>query len=380
MLWKRIIVGDQERVLIAKNGRFSGILEQGQHRIFVAPGVTLETERHNLRGLVFESKWTDYLAQKRPDLVSRHFMRVETSDAQVAMVYVDGKLKEVLLPAKRVLYWRGLVEVTAEVVDVIAQPEIPAIKLPALERLGQNSHALLTTVEEAKTGLLFIDNRLVRTLSPGKYGFWAVTGSPRVEIIDLRRQTLEIAGQKILSRDKVALRVNILADYQVRNAVKAKNVVTNFEGHLYRLLQLTVRQALGKKTLEEVLAAKTEIDEDAVAIVRSEMSSMGMEVGAVALKDIILPGDMREIMNQVVSAEKQAQANLIRRREETAATCSLLNTAKLLEDNPILVRLKELETLEKLVEKVDRLTVTGGFEGLLDNLIELKTPPMAKSR
>ncbi len=100
---------------------------------------------------------------------------------------------------------------------------------------------------------------------------------------------------------------------------------------------------------------------------------MGFLVGSISLKDIILPGDVREIMNQVVSAEKQAQANLIRRREETAATRSLLNTAKLLEDNPILVRLKELETLEKLVEKVDRVSVNGGFEGLLENLMELQT-------
>jgi len=95
-------------------------------------------------------------------------------------------------------------------------------------------------------------------------------------------------------------------------------------------------------------------------------------VGSIALKDIILPGEMRDILNQVVSAEKQAQANLIRRREETAATRSLLNTAKLMEDNPILVRLKELETLEKLVEKVDRLTVNNGFEGLLENLVSIR--------
>ena len=108
------------------------------------------------------------------------------------------------------------------------------------------------------------------------------------------------------------------------------------------------------------------------------MNALGVEVGAIALKDIILPGEMREIMNQVVSAEKQAQANLIRRREETAATRSLLNTAKLLEDNPILVRLKELETLEKLVEKVDRVTVNGGFEGLLENLIEIRKPAGVK--
>jgi len=133
-----------------------------------------------------------------------------------------------------------------------------------------------------------------------------------------------------------------------------------------------VRQTLGRKTLEEVLADKTDVDESVAVAVRAEMEIIGVRVGSIALKDIILPGEMRDILNQVVSAEKQAQANLIRRREETAATRSLLNTAKLMEDNPILVRLKELETLEKLVEKVDRLTVNNGFEGLLENLVSIR--------
>ena len=127
-------------------------------------------------------------------------------------------------------------------------------------------------------------------------------------------------------------------------------------------------------TLEEILAEKVDIDEARLTGVRQEMQGLGVRVGAIALKDVILPGDMRDILNQVVTAEKQAQANLIRRREETAATRSLLNTAKLMEDNPLLVRLKELETLEKLAEKVDRVSVSGGFEGLLDNLIALQEP------
>ena len=374
MLWKRIIVGDQERALVSKNGRFGGIFTPGEYRLFTTPGVSLDVEKYNVRELVFQSTWADYLAKERPDIAERHFTRVETNDLQVAMVYVDRKLFKVMLPAKRLLFWRGAAEVTAEVVNVIDEPEVPAQKLPALERLGKESLTTFCLVEEAKAGLLYIDNRLTRTLSPGKYGFWAVTGSPRVDIVDLRRQTIEVPGQEILSRDKVSLRVNILAEYQVKDPVKAKQTIANFEAYFYRLLQLTMRQALGRKTLEEILAEKTEMDENTASVVRAEMSALGVEVGAIALKDIILPGEMREIMNQVVSAEKQAQANLIRRREETAATRSLLNTAKLLEDNPILVRLKELETLEKLVEKVDRLTVTNGFEGLLDKLIEIRKP------
>jgi regulator of protease activity HflC (stomatin/prohibitin superfamily) len=84
---------------------------------------------------------------------------------------------------------------------------------------------------------------------------------------------------------------------------------------------------------------------------------------------------MRELINKVVEAEKVAQANLIRRREETAATRSLLNTAKLMEDNPTLLRLKELEAIERVTEKIGRIDVHAGQQGLnavLDQLVSLK--------
>ena len=95
---------------------------------------------------------------------------------------------------------------------------------------------------------------------------------------------------------------------------------------------------------------------------------------SVGVKDVILPGEMKTILNQVVEAEKRAQANLIQRREETAAMRSLLNTARLMDDNPTLLRLKELETLEKVTEKVDKLTVFGGLEGVLKDTVRIRVP------
>ena len=368
LFWKRVSVGDQERVLVTKNGRFESILGPGEYRIFVRPGLALAMETFQIGGLVFQSKWMDFLVQDRPATAAKYFAVVETKDAEVAVIFVDGKLRQVIGPGKRAAFWKDAAEIRAEVVNVVTNPEVPASWLPALERLGRESLVTFVAVDDSRAGLLFLDNRLVRTLESGSYGFWAAAGAPRVEVLDLRRQTLEIPGQEILTKDKVSIRVNVLAEFQVTDAVKAKRMVSDFSGHLYRSLQLSVRQTLGRKTLEEILADKTDVDAEAV---RAEMEPIGVRVGAIALKDIVLPGEMREILNQVVTAEKQAQANLIRRREETAATRSLLNTAKLLEENPILVRLKELETLEKLVEKVDRLTVTNGFEGLLGNLVTI---------
>lgn len=185
----------------------------------------------------------------------------------------------------------------------------------------------------------------------------------------MRRQTIEVTGQEILTKDNVAIPVNVSAVFEIVDVAASRARVKDVQEYLYRALQIAVRQTLGKRVLEEVLAEKADIDATVSADVRREMEAFGVRVGAI---DIILPGDIRDILNQVVTAEKQAQANLIRRREETAATRSLLNTAKLMEDNPLLVRLKELEALEKIADKVEKITVVGGMNALLDRTVTLR--------
>lgn len=364
---RKVLVGDQERVLLIRKGRFAGILEPGEYWIF---GTGVETVKFNVNELVFENTWANYLVKEQPEVAARAFTMVETHDSEVALVFQDGKLARILGPGKRALYWKASIEITSQVIDVTAAPEVPKALVAAVQRLAQ-SLIVYATVEEGKTGLLAIDGRFVRTLAPGVYAFWNVGIAPRVEVVDLRLQTVEIPGQEILTRDKVSIRVNVWAEFQVIDAVQAKQSVKDYAEHLYRTLQLAVRQTLGRRTLEEILAEKVDIDEKVAAGVREEMAAFGVRVGEIALKDVILPGDMREILNQVVTAEKQAQANLIRRREETAATRSLLNTAKLMEDNPLLVRLKELETLEKVAEKVEKITV-GGIDTLLRDLVTMR--------
>lgn len=369
LFYKRIQVGDNERALLFRNERLVEILGPGVY--FRAQVLnTLRVEIHSVTSLVFTSEVIDFLVTQRPDLVAEHFLIVQTGDLQVALVRMNGILIRVVGPGCRVLFWKGYRDLTAQMVNVLDSPEVDKDLTLALMKLGRESLALFTAVDENKAGLLYLDNRFVRVLEPGSYGFWAIR-APRVDVIDLRRQTLEVSGQEILTKDKVTLRVNITAEFMVNDPVKAGTLVKSFSDHLYRQLQLAVRQTLGKRTLDEVLADKVDVDPAVLAEVRAEMATLGIDVGLVALKDVILPGEIREILNQVVAAEKQAQANLIRRREETAATRSLLNTANLMKDHPVLMRLKELETLEKLTEKVGSVTLHGtGFQSLLTKLME----------
>jgi hypothetical protein len=121
MLWEQIVVKHRERVLLFRGQRFSGILTPGVHRVPVTSPETVEIETHDLDDLVFRSPWTDHLLAEWPGLAKRHFTVVETNNRQVGMVYVNGALFTVLVPQKRLVFWRDAALVTAEIVNVIGE-------------------------------------------------------------------------------------------------------------------------------------------------------------------------------------------------------------------------------------------------------------------
>jgi len=183
---------------------------------------------------------------------------------------------------------------------------------------------------------------------------------------------MEVTGQEILTRDKVSVRVNLTASYRVSDVLLAYSQQAKPMDYLYKELQFGLRAAVGTRTLDELLENKTVIDDVVGGHIKRRVEGYGLEVESVGVKDIILPGEMKAILAKVVEAEKAAQANVIRRREETAATRSLLNTAKVMEDNPTALRLKELETLEKVTEKIDKISVFGGLDAVLKDLVRIR--------
>jgi regulator of protease activity HflC (stomatin/prohibitin superfamily) len=179
----------------------------------------------------------------------------------------------------------------------------------------------------------------------------------------------------------VALRVTLTAFRRIVDPERAVAATADVDAWLYRLVQFAIREAVAARTLDEVLAAKNALDAELRGFVRERVTEAGIEVTELGVKDVILPGEIRELVNKVVEAERLAKANQIRRQEETAATRSLLNTAKLMEDNPLLLRLKELESLERLVEKVGKIDLHAGdnegLDALLTRLVRLKAPATA---
>jgi len=135
-------------------------------------------------------------------------------------------------------------------------------------------------------------------------------------------------------------------------------------------VQLALRAVVGSRELDSFLTDKEAVSSELEELVRRRAGEVGMEVATVGIRDVILPGDMKDLMNKVTEAKKAAEANLISRREETAAMRSQANTAKVLADNPTLMRLRELEVLERIAT-TGNLNVVLGEKGLTDRVVNL---------
>ena len=379
MTIKRVTVAQHERALVWKNKTFAGVLEPGKHWL-IAPMSDIEAQLYDLTVPEFEHARVDFLVKEARALMEKYFDIVELTESEAGLVYKNGKLTGVLAPGKRQLYWKGPIEVRIEKIDLAADLEVPARVAKLLARakqplLSQAAEAIsMTEVPDTSVALLIVDGKFTKLLEPGLHVFWKFQRTIKIELVERRVQTMEVSGQDILTRDKVSLRVNLTALWQVEDVVQARAALQNFVEFIYKELQFALREAIGSRTLDELLGAKGELDREIQASVRGKIEPHGLRLASVGVKDVILPGEMKEILNRVVEAEKVAQANLIKRREETAATRSLLNTARLMDENPTLLRLKELETLEKVTEKVDKLTVFGGLDGVLRDVVRIQVP------
>jgi regulator of protease activity HflC (stomatin/prohibitin superfamily) len=376
---KRITIAQHERGLLFRNRSFEAVLEPGVYRHFDPLG-RVQVSVYALGVPEFVHPRVDFLVKEARETVERYFDVVELGDRQVGLVRKNGKIAGVLAPGTRQLYWRGPIEVNVEVLDITEVFEIAPAIATLLARakqplLAQVADAVTSAeVPDTAVGLLIVDGKLVKVLEPGLHAFWKFHRVMKIELVDRRVQAMEVAGQEILTRDKVSLRVNLTALWQVLDAVKARGALSNFVEFVYKELQFALREAIGARVLDELLGDKGALDREIGNAVRAKVEEHGLAVRSVGVKDIILPGEMKTILNQVVEAEKVAQANLVKRREETAATRSLLNTARLMDENPTLMRLKELEALEKVTGKIDKLTVFGGLDGVLKDVVRIRVP------
>lgn len=374
---KRFIVKKNERAALLRNGDFERILNPGRH-FFFDPFGELSLTVWETDEPMLDTDVVDYLRQNDPAEAERHFFCMELSEDEVGLRYENDVLVEILPPASRRFFWRSLTAQRLEKIDLSAGAALPAemvkrLLQPSLRGrpvLGLNG-VFVAPVPAGHVGLLRIDGVQQPLLSPGVSAYWRFNRDLQWELIDTRWQPLEVSGQEILTRDKVSLRINLAATWRFADVIGAFAKLAKPAEHLYRELQFGLRAAVGTKNLDELLENKQSIDAVVAEHIARKLAGFGLDIGSIGVKDIVLPGDMKVILGQVVEAGKAAEANVIRRREETAATRSLLNTAKVMEGNPVALRLKELETLERVAERIDRISVFGGLDQVLNGLVTL---------
>lgn len=344
---RTVVIQDHERGYLVKSGRVVAWLDPGQHRLW--------SRRTEVRKVDLQTGFAPVTPEARAVVPAGAADEIDVPHGSIALVRVDGRPSACLLPGRWFL-WQLRAEVTADIVStapVLANEHVPA----AFRALVPATHLVATTIAAHERGLVYVDGALDRSVGEGAWAFFAADRVVSIARVDMREREVQIVGQEVMTADKVTVRINLVVKFRVTDAEKSAREVASVDTSLYTEAQMVARRWVAGATVDQLLERRN----DARAAMRAELgdraAAWGAEVLEIDLKDIVLPGEMKTILNQVIEAEKRAAANVISRREETAATRSLMNTAKLLEQSPTLLRLKELEAWKEIAEKVEQLTV-----------------------
>jgi len=364
IIMKRITVNAYELALIMNKGKLVNVLTSGNHWVGFGRKVELLSMTKPLRILTSEG-----ILKLESELLKPYLEIIDIEDNQIGIEKRDGKFIRVLQTGKYV-YWNTPIKYSVDTIDMNNVEVEESIPNYILMKPAVSQYLRVYPVESYQVGILYVDGKYVKMLDPGIYYYWKTDTLPIVKTIDMRIQNMDVSGQELLTKDKAGIRVNFATQYQVEDVVKALIDTKDFEKQLYVAFQLTLREYVGTLTLDQLLANKEAIGPFVLNQVKTQANIIGIKVISGGIKDVILPGEVKEIMSQVLIAQKKAQANTIMRQEETASTRSLLNTAKLMEQNQMMMKLKEMEYMEKISEKIGEITINGGV-GVLDQLKQL---------
>jgi regulator of protease activity HflC (stomatin/prohibitin superfamily) len=366
VLIRYVKVREHERGLLFKDREFKAVLRPGRHFIW-DPLARARVDVVSVRNVWIGHKDLDVIA--RSGALAGEARVLDLKDHERAVVWVDGRVNAVVGPGLSAL-WMVFHDVRVEVFDARAV----RFEHPDVVVIAQATNAArlleLETIEAGHAGLFIKDGRHDATLTPGAHALWKGVARARILDVDLREQVVDIAGQEIMTADKVTLRMNAVVTYKVADPVKAVTTVEDYEQALYREAQLALRGVVGTRELDAFLADKDAVARELDGVVRGRVAAFGIDVVSLGIRDVILPGEMKDLMNKVTEARKAAEAALITRREETAAMRSQANTARILESSPTLMRMRELEVLEKVSTKAN-LTVVLGDKGLADRVVKM---------
>lgn len=360
---KYITIPQAHIALVFKHGSYDSFLTSGSHFLWGNLKVVLYEMTKP-----FQPPVTLNILEQDTQLMA-HLEIVDIADQELGILYEDGKFKRPL-PTGKYAFWKGYIDYSVEVVSLKTSEISTEVNEYLLSRSELAPFVRTFQVGSNQVGLQFRNGTFEKELAAGRYCYWNTEEVITVQVVDIRKQSLDINGQEILTRDKAAVRMNFSTIYQVAHPTLAFVDNKDMINQLYTAGQMALREFVGTLTLDELLENKASVTDYVLKALKGKAEELGVVIKDAGIRDIILPGDVKEIMAKVMIAHKTAQANSITRREETAATRSLLNTAKLMEDNEMLFKLKEMEYVEKIADKINSISLSGGNQ-IMDQLRDI---------
>ncbi|QUI22772.1 slipin family protein [Vallitalea pronyensis] len=365
----KILIKINERGLLFKDGNYEKCLKARSY--FYMPFHKYEVVVMDInkpfipKGYAIDTFLEDEALLEELDIVN-----VEHN--QLVVHYCEGRLKGVLSTGKYA-FWHVHHHNEFQVIDFKKTEIGEDFDKTLLKHSQLRGKYLEVHIAPYEQGILLYDHKMQKTLQPGRYFYWTVFKDVEVRKVDLRKTQVDMVGQEIMTADKVTLRINFVCGYRITNIHKVIMEIQDIYNQIYLFLQLVLREYVGTLKLDDLLRVKHEIGDYVLQRLKEKEGELGIEYLDAGVKDVILPGDIKDILNTVLIAEKKAQAKVITRREEIASTRSLLNTAKLMDENKTLYKLKELEHMEKICDKIGHLSVSGGA-----NMMEMLTEAFIK--
>lgn len=342
-----------QRAVLVRDGVADRVLGPGQHAFWAKRGRLVTW---NVDELSFDAP-PEVLALV-PD---SWYQTVALSANERAVIYRDARPVKFLRPGVHRI-WTVHPNVAVQSFDVTGDPPELTDELRAVIPAGELVEA---QVKQFERGLKYAQGKFEAILEPGRYAYWNHPGARiSVQVLDTRVQQLKIEGQELMTKDKVTLRLTLMAEYAPADAAVTVHAVADAKESIYLAVQLAAREFVAGVTLDEMLDGRDAMTRYLETQVVPRAEHFGIRIHRVGVKDVILPGEMKTLLNKVIEAEKAAAANVILRREDAAATRNMANTAKVIAENPVLMRLKELETMKEIAEKIDELKLVLGTDGL----------------
>lgn len=355
-----VTLADHQRAILYRDGVAERWLGPGRHRL-AAWRAALSVDTVDLR-----AHWIGWTPELDRVVPAGEAVVCTVGADEVAALTIDGQVGPVL-GAGRYLLWQQRVPVTATLYSVAAL----RCDLPSAWWGASGGDLMVVTTLPWQRTLVYADGALATVLEPGRALLSRRHREVVARAVDLRETETQIVGQEVMTADRVTLRLNLIVKYRVVDAARCVEAVDDLARALYGQAQMAARHLVGGRTLDALLEARGDAGLEMTAALAARAAEWGVEVRAVDVKDLVLPGEMKTILNRVIEARKQAEANLILRQEETAATRSQANTARMLAQNPVLMRLKELEAIKDIAERIDHVTVLAGADGAVGRVLDV---------